>query len=86
MAGVGAGASRRHWQAIQAMRTELHAPKILRYWVFSWPIDTDMAQEFDFPKTSHPAPTATIFTAKMQLGQEDIFPDTMSAEMAAVAI
>lgn len=85
MAGVGGYSASKAAlaSAIQAMRTELRPKNIAVLGIFPGPIDTDMAREFDFPKTS-PAQTARAIYSQMQLGQEDIFPDAMSAEMAAV--
>lgn len=66
--------------AVQSMRAELAAKNIAVFGIFPGPIETDMAREFDMPKTSAAQTAQTIF-AQMQEGQEDIFPDAMSAEL-----
>jgi NAD(P)-dependent dehydrogenase (short-subunit alcohol dehydrogenase family) len=66
--------------ATQAMRAELKAKNISVHGIFPGPIDTDMAKDFDMPKNSA-ANTAENILAGIQSGQEDIFPDPMSAQL-----
>lgn len=82
MAGVGGYSASKAAlaSAIQSMRAELKAKNIAVFGIFPGPIETDMAREFDLPKTSA-AQTAQNIFALMEQGQEDIFPDTMSAEL-----
>ncbi len=67
--------------ATQALRTELKSKNISVHGIFPGPIDTDMAKEFDMPKTS-PAVTADNILAGIAAGHEDIFPDPMSTELS----
>jgi short-subunit dehydrogenase len=82
MAGVGGYSASKAAlaSAIQSMRAELKAKNIAVFGIFPGPIETDMAREFDLPKTSAEQTAQNIF-ALMEQGQEDIFPDTMSAEL-----
>jgi NAD(P)-dependent dehydrogenase (short-subunit alcohol dehydrogenase family) len=82
MAGVGGYSASKAAvaSATQAMRTELKAKNIRVHGVFPGPIDTDMAKEFDFPKTSA-AVTAENIIAGIAAGNEDIFPDPMSQQV-----
>jgi len=85
MAGVGGYSASKAAlaSAIQSMRAELTPKHIAVFGIFPGPIDTDMAREFDLPKTSA-AQTAQAIFAQMEQGVEDIFPDQMSAEMGAL--
>ena len=83
MAGIGgySAAKAAVASATQAMRTELKAKNICVHGIFPGPIDTDMAKEFNFPKTS-PAVTAEHIIAGIAEGKEDIFPDPMSQQIS----
>jgi NAD(P)-dependent dehydrogenase (short-subunit alcohol dehydrogenase family) len=68
------------FSATQAMRAELKAKGIFVHAIFPGPIDTDMARDFDMPKTSAQVTAENI--VKGILGdQEDIFPDPMSLQV-----
>ena len=69
--------------ATQAMRTELKLKNIIVHCIFPGPIDTDMAKEFNFPKTSADI-TAENIIAGIAAGNEDIFPDSMSQKISEV--
>ena len=45
------------------------------------PVDTDMSRGFDVPKASPESVARAIFDG-VEKGEEDIFPDPMSASMA----
>jgi hypothetical protein len=45
------------------------------------PVDTDMTRGFDIPKPSAPAVAAAIFDG-LENGEQEIFPDPMSASVA----
>jgi NAD(P)-dependent dehydrogenase (short-subunit alcohol dehydrogenase family) len=49
--------------------------------VMTGPVDTDMSRALDIPKASPESEARTIFDG-VQNGEEDIFPDAMSASMA----
>lgn len=66
--------------ATQAMRIELKAKNITVHGIYPGPVDTDMSREFDIPKTS-PLVVAENILAGIACGQEDIFPDPMSAQL-----
>ena len=85
MAGVGgysASKAALH-SATQAMRKELKSKNISVYGVYPGPIDTDMAKDFDLPKTSA-AETAKNVLLGINDGTEDIFPDGMSKQLGEV--
>jgi NAD(P)-dependent dehydrogenase (short-subunit alcohol dehydrogenase family) len=67
--------------ATQALRAELKAKNISVHGVFPGPIDTDMAKEFPMAKAS-PEDTAANIVKGIMAGQEDIFPDPMSAQLS----
>lgn len=50
--------------------------------VFAGPVDTDMTRGLDFPKASAESVAQAILDG-MERGEEDIFPDPMSASLAA---
>ena len=83
MAGVGGYSASKAAvaSATQAMRAELKAKNISVHGVFPGPIDTDMAKEFNLPKTSA-AVTAENIIAGIAAGKEDIFPDPMSQQIS----
>ncbi|MGD0886840.1 MAG: SDR family oxidoreductase [Thermodesulfovibrionales bacterium] len=68
------------FSATQAMRAELKAKNISVYGIFPGPIDTDMARNFDMPKTSAQVAAENIVKGIIA-GQEDIFPDPMSSQV-----
>ncbi len=68
------------FSATQAMRAELRAKNISVYGIFPGPIDTDMARDFDMPKTSAQVAAENIVKGIIA-GEEDIFPDPMSSQM-----
>ncbi|KAB0668264.1 SDR family oxidoreductase [Oryzomonas sagensis] len=68
------------FSATQAMRAELKAKGISVHGIFPGPIDTDMARDFDMPKTGAQE-TAENIIKGLLADQEDIFPDPMSAQV-----
>jgi NAD(P)-dependent dehydrogenase (short-subunit alcohol dehydrogenase family) len=66
----------------QAIRAELASRNIRVHGVFPGPVDTDMARGLDMPKSS-PGDVATAVLDDVEAGREDIFPDPMSAAVAA---
>ena len=68
------------FSATQAMRAELKSKGITVHGVFPGPIDTEMAKEFNLPKTS-PEVTAKNILDGIAADQEEIFPDGMSVEI-----
>lgn len=85
MAGIGgysASKAALH-SALQALRIELKARNISVHGIYPGPIDTDMAKEFPMQKTS-PEVTAENIVKGMDAGQEEIFPDPMSAQLGEV--
>jgi short-subunit dehydrogenase len=59
----------------QALVAEVHA-------VLTGPTDTDMVRDLDIPKAS-PESVARAILDGVEHGEEEIFPDPMSASMAA---
>lgn len=70
------------FSATQAMRADLNAKNISVHGIFPGPIDTDMAKDFPMEKAT-PESTAENILAGITAGTEDIFPDPMSAGVAA---
>ncbi|GFE61808.1 SDR family oxidoreductase [Geobacter sp. AOG2] len=68
------------FSATQAIRAELKAKNISVHGIFPGPIDTDMARDFDMPKTDVHV-TAENIVKGIMAGQEDIFPDPMSLQV-----
>lgn len=68
------------FSASQALRAELKLKNISVHTVFPGPIDTDMARDFDFQKTS-PAVAAENIIKGIEAGDEDIFPDPFSVQI-----
>ncbi len=66
-----------------ALRPELKAKSIDMLAVLPGPIDTDMVKALQLPKTS-PADTAKGVLAGIERGEEEIFPDPMARQMAAL--
>ena len=83
MAGIGGYSASKAalFSATQAMRTELKPKKINVYGIFPGPIDTDMAKDFDMPKTSAKE-TAENILSGIAADKEDIFPDPMSQQIS----
>jgi NAD(P)-dependent dehydrogenase (short-subunit alcohol dehydrogenase family) len=65
----------------QSLRTLLAEQGVRVHAVLTGPVDTDMTQGFDIPKASAESVARAIFDG-VEAGQEDIFPDPMSASMA----
>jgi short-subunit dehydrogenase len=68
------------WSMTQSLRASVAEKGIAVHAVFPGPVDTDMAAEFDFDKTS-PADVAAAVLAGIEANQEDIFPDPMSNQV-----
>jgi NAD(P)-dependent dehydrogenase (short-subunit alcohol dehydrogenase family) len=68
------------WSMTQSLRASLADRGISVHAVFPGPVDTRMADGFDFDKTS-PADIATAVFAGIEAGKEDIFPDPMSVQV-----
>jgi NAD(P)-dependent dehydrogenase (short-subunit alcohol dehydrogenase family) len=69
------------FSATQAMRTELKPKNISVHGIFPGPIDTRMAKDFNFPKTSAEVAAENIIGG-IAAGHEDIFPDPMSKDLS----
>ncbi len=67
----------------QSLRPELKARQIDILAALPGPIDTDMVKMLQMPKTS-PAETASGVLAGIARGDEEIFPDPMAQQMAAL--
>ena len=82
MAGIGGYSASKAalFSATQAMRSELKPKKISVHGIFPGPINTDMARGFEIQKTSAKE-TAENIVSGIIAGQEDIFPDPMSADV-----
>lgn len=65
----------------QAMRALLASRGVRVHAALPGPIDTDMTRSLDIPKASPESAARAIFAA-VELGEEEIFPDPMSALMA----
>jgi NAD(P)-dependent dehydrogenase (short-subunit alcohol dehydrogenase family) len=65
----------------QSLRALLAGQGVRVYAVLTGPVDTDMTRGFDIPKTSAESVARAIFDG-VENGEEDIFPDPMSAAMA----
>jgi NAD(P)-dependent dehydrogenase (short-subunit alcohol dehydrogenase family) len=70
------------WSLTQALRASLADKGVGVHSVFPGPVDTDMAAEITFPKTSAEE-VARAIVAGIAAGQEDIFPDPMSQQVYA---
>jgi NAD(P)-dependent dehydrogenase (short-subunit alcohol dehydrogenase family) len=68
------------WSLTQSLRGTLAPKGIAVHGVFPGPVDTDMAAEITFPKTS-PAEVAHAIVSGVAEGSEDIFPDGMSRQV-----
>ena len=65
----------------QSLRALLAVRGVRVHAVLTGPVDTDMTRGFDIPKASPESVARAIFNA-VDNGEEDIFPDPMSASMA----
>jgi NAD(P)-dependent dehydrogenase (short-subunit alcohol dehydrogenase family) len=65
----------------QSMRALLAGQGVRVHVVLAGPVDTEMSRDFDVPKASPEAVARAIFDG-VEAGQEEIFPDPMSAAMA----
>jgi NAD(P)-dependent dehydrogenase (short-subunit alcohol dehydrogenase family) len=65
----------------QSLRMLLAAQGVRVHAALSGPVDTDMVRDLDIPKTSPRSVAEGIFDA-VESGEEDIFPDPMSAALA----
>jgi NAD(P)-dependent dehydrogenase (short-subunit alcohol dehydrogenase family) len=65
----------------QSLRALLAGQGVRVHAVLTGPTDTDMSRGLDIPKASPQAVARAIFDA-VEAGEEDIFPDPMSAPMA----
>jgi NAD(P)-dependent dehydrogenase (short-subunit alcohol dehydrogenase family) len=65
----------------QSLRALLAGRGVRVHAVLTGPVDTDMTRGFDIPKASPESVARAIFDA-VDNGEEDIFPDPMSASMA----
>jgi NAD(P)-dependent dehydrogenase (short-subunit alcohol dehydrogenase family) len=65
----------------QSLRALLAGRGVRVHAVLTRPVDTDMTRGFDIPKSSPESVARAIFDA-VEAGEEDIFPDPMSASMA----
>jgi NAD(P)-dependent dehydrogenase (short-subunit alcohol dehydrogenase family) len=66
------------WSMTQSLRASLAGRKIAVHGVFPGAVDTDMLAGVEMPKAS-PADVAVAIVSGIAAGQEDIFPDQMSA-------
>src|SRR2546427_5526295 len=65
----------------QSLRALLAGRGITVHAVLTGPVDTDMTRGFDIPKSSPESVARAIFD-EVENGEEDIFPDPMSASVA----
>ena len=65
----------------QSLRALLAGQGVSVHAVLAGPVDTDMSRGFDVPKASPESVARAIFDG-VEKGEEDIFPDPMSASMA----
>jgi NAD(P)-dependent dehydrogenase (short-subunit alcohol dehydrogenase family) len=65
----------------QSMRAHLAARGVSVHAVLAGPVDTDMVRELDIPKSSPDSVARAIFDG-LENGDEEIFPDPLSAAMA----
>lgn len=66
----------------QALRADLRKRGVAVFGVFPGAVDTDMLRGFEMPKTSPDAVAAAILDG-IAKGDEDIYPDPMSRDLAA---
>jgi short-subunit dehydrogenase len=65
----------------QSLRALLAGRGVSVHAVLAGPVDTDMSRGFDIPKASPESVAQGIFDG-VEKGEEDIFPDPISASMA----
>jgi NAD(P)-dependent dehydrogenase (short-subunit alcohol dehydrogenase family) len=65
----------------QTLRLQLAGQGVRVHAVFAGPVDTEMSRSFEVPKASAASVARAIFDG-VDNGDEDIFPDPMSAELA----
>ncbi len=65
----------------QSMRALLAGQGVSVHVVLAGPVDTEMSRNFDVPKASPESVARAIFDG-VETGEEEIFPDPMSAAMA----
>jgi len=65
----------------QSLRALLAGADVSVHAVMAGPVDTDMSRGLDIPKASAESVARAIFDG-VEIGDEDIFPDPMSASMA----
>ena len=65
----------------QSLRMLLASQGVRVHAVLTGPVDTDMVRDLDIPKASPQSVAQGIFNA-VQIGEEDIFPDPLSAALA----
>ena len=70
------------WSMTQSLRASTTGRGVAVHGVFPGAVDTDMLAGVDMPKTA-PADIAAAVIAGIAAGQEDIFPDAMSAGLYA---
>jgi NAD(P)-dependent dehydrogenase (short-subunit alcohol dehydrogenase family) len=70
------------WSMTQSLRASVAERGIAVHAVFPGPVDTAMAAEIEFDKTS-PADVVAAVLSGIEAEQEDIFPDPMSAQLYA---
>src|SRR3954470_14042100 len=68
------------WSMTQAVRAELVKKNISVHAVFPGPVDTDMAKDMQLPKTSARDVARAVLDG-VELGQDDITPDSMSRDV-----
>jgi short-subunit dehydrogenase len=66
----------------QALRADLRKRNVTVFGVFPGAVDTDMLRGFEMPKTSPDAVASAILDGVAR-GDEDIYPDQMSRDLAA---
>jgi NAD(P)-dependent dehydrogenase (short-subunit alcohol dehydrogenase family) len=69
------------WSLSQSLRALLAPRGVSVHAVLAGPMDTDMSRELQIPKASTDSVARAIFDA-VQAGEDDIFPDPMSATLA----
>jgi NAD(P)-dependent dehydrogenase (short-subunit alcohol dehydrogenase family) len=70
------------WSMTQSLRASLAERGVAVHAVFPGAVDTDMLAGVEMPKTS-PEDVAAAIVAGVAAGEEDIFPDPMSAQVYA---
>ena len=70
------------WSMTQSLRASVAEKGITVHAVFPGPVDTAMAAEIKFDKTS-PDAVSTAILSGIEAGEEDIFPDPMSTQVYA---